>query len=127
MPVKAIVTGILLILMVALLVNFIEYFLPLSVKADMDMLCRSALLRMENAGEMNSGDKGELESGLEKIGLTGIYISDEGLTNVRQGGKLKLHVEGNYTYNRMTSLFRREDVTVRMVYDKRTMSRKLVN
>ena len=51
MPVKAIVTGILLIIMVFLLVNFIEYFLPLSVKADLDMLCRSALLKMENDGQ----------------------------------------------------------------------------
>ncbi len=125
MPVKAIVTGVLLILMVALLVNFVEYFLPLSVKADLDMLCRSALLRMENAGGMSSDDKHALRMELEKRGLTGVVI--DGSLNARQGEELTLRVEGDYTYNRMTSLFKREDVKVRMVYDKRTMSRKLVN
>lgn len=127
MAVKAIVTGILLILMVILMVNFTEYFLPLSVKADLDMLCRSALLRMENAGRMSKDEMDALSLELEKIGLTNINFSDKSLSYVKQGGKLTLRVEGDYTYNRITSLFKREDVTVHMVYDKTTMSRRLVN
>lgn len=127
MAVKAIVTGVLLILMVILMVNFTEYFLPLSVKADLDMLCRSALLRMENAGRMSKDEMDALSLELEKIGLTNINISENSLSYVKQGGKLTLRVEGDYTYNRITSLFKREDVTVHMVYDKTTMSRRLVN
>lgn len=127
MAVKAIVTGVLLILMVILMVNFTEYFLPLSVKADLDMLCRSALLRMENAGRMSKDEMNALETELEKIGLTNINFSENSLSYVKQGGKLTLRVEGDYTYNRITSLFKREDVTVHMVYDKTTMSRRLVN
>lgn len=127
MAVKAIVTGVLLILMVILMVNFTEYFLPLSVKADLDMLCRSALLRMENAGRMSKDEMDALSLELEKIGLTNINFSDKSLSYVKQGGKLTLRVEGDYTYNRITSLFKREDVTVHMVYDKTTMSRRLVN
>lgn len=127
MAVKAIVTGILLILMVILMVNFTEYFLPLSVKADLDMLCRSALLRMENAGRMSNDEMDALSLELKKIGLTNINISENSLSYVKQGGKLTLRVEGDYTYNRITSLFKREDVTVHMVYDKTTMSRRLVN
>lgn len=127
MAVKAIVTGVLLILAVILMVNFTEYFLPLSVKADLDMVCRSALLRMENAGRMSKDEMNALEAELEKIGLTNINFSENSLSYVKQGGKLTLRVEGDYTYNRITSLFKREDVTVHMVYDKTTMSRRLVN
>jgi len=125
MPVKAIVTGILLIIMVFLLVNFIEYFLPLSVKADLDMLCRSALLKMENAGGLSAEDREALRTGLEEKGLTGVVIT--ATSGARQGGMLTLRVEGDYTYSKIQSLLRRENVTVRMVYDKSTMSRKVVN
>lgn len=125
MPVKAIVTGILLIIMVFLLVNFIEYFLPLSVKADLDMICRSALLKMENDGGLSAGDRDTLRAGLEENGLTDIVITAS--SGARQGGMLTLRVEGDYTYSKITSLFRRENVAVRMVYDKSTMSRKVVN
>lgn len=125
MPVKAIVTGILLIIMVFLLVNFIEYFLPLSVKADLDMLCRSALLKMENDGGLSSADKETLRTGLEEKGLTNVDIT--ATSKARQGDMLTLRVEGDYTYSKTTSLFRRENVTVSMVYDKSTMSRKVVN
>lgn len=125
MPIKAIVTGVLLIIMVFLLVNFIEYFLPLSVKADLDMLCRSTLLKMENDGELSSSDMNSLRSGLEENGLTNIVIEPQ--PSVKQDRMLTLHVEGDYIYSKTTSLFRRKDVTVRMVYDKSTMSRKVVN
>jgi hypothetical protein len=125
MPVKAIITGVLLVLMVVLLVSFIEYFLPLSVKADMDMLCRGTLLRMENVGGLRSDEEEALNLELGKIGLTGIDI--DGSPYAKQGRNLNLRVEGYYTYSKLRSLFKREDVTVHMVYDKTTMSRKLVN
>lgn len=125
MPVKAIVSGILLIIMVFLLVNFIEYFLPLSVKADMDMLCRSALLKMENNGGLSTADEETLRTGLEEKGLTNVEIT--ATSKARQGDMLTLLVEGDYTYSKITSLFRRENTTVTMVYNKSTMSRKVVN
>lgn len=54
MPVKPLVTGIMLVLTVILLVYMVEFFIPLSVKADIDMICRNALLNMENAGGLSS-------------------------------------------------------------------------
>ena len=125
MPVKAVVTGIILIIMVTLLVYMMEFFLPLSMKADLDMLCRSTLLRMENAGGLSADERQELRSELENRGLTDVVVT--ATANVRQGSMLTLCVEGDYTYNRLTALFKREDVKLRMVYNKASMSRKVVN
>lgn len=125
MPIKAIVTGIVLIVMVAMLAFMVEFFLPLSMKADLDMLCRSTLLRMENAGGISADEKQELRSNLEEKGLTDVVVT--ATANARQGGMLTLHVEGDYTYNRLTALFKREDTKLRMVYNKASMSRKVVN
>lgn len=125
MAVKPVVTGIILIFTVFLLVYFIEYFIPLSVKADVDMVCRQALLRMENAGGLSDSDRQALRMKLEKRGLTGIVITAS--SGAKQGGLMSLHVEGDYTFSRITSLFMRDDVKHRLVYDKTSMSRKVVN
>jgi len=125
MPVKAIVTGIMLVFVVFLLVYMVEFFIPLSVKADIDMICRNALLNMENAGGLSSEKKHELKTELESKGLTGVVIT--ATENAKQGEKLTLRVEGEYTYSRITSLFGRGSETLRIVYDKSTMSRKVVN
>ena len=125
MPVKAIVAGIVLVIMAIMLVCFVEYFLPLSFKADLDMLCRSTLLRMEDAGGLNTTDRQKLRVELESKGLTDVVIT--ATSTARKGNMLTLHVEGDYTYNKLTALFKREDVKLRMVYNKVSMSRKVVN
>jgi hypothetical protein len=125
MPVKPVLTGIMLVFVIFLLVYMVEFFIPLSVKADIDMICRNALLNMENTGGLSSDKKQELKDELESRGLAGVVIT--ATENARQGEKLELRVEGEYTYSRITSLFGRGDVTLRLVYDKSTMSRKVVN
>ena len=125
MPVKAIVTGIVLVIMVTLLVYMVEYFLPLSMKAELDMLCRSALLQMENSGGLSSDEKQRLRSDLEEKGLEEVVVT--ATSDARQGSMLTLYVEGYYTCNKLTALFRREDIKIRMTYNKSSMSRRVVN
>ncbi len=125
MPARAVVTGVILVIMISLLVYFIEFFLPLSAKADLDIACRDSLLRMENGGGLDSDDRSELQEELEAAGFTNIVIS--AAANARQGEKLTLRVEGDYSWNRLTDLFKRGDRVIRMIYEKTTMSRKVVN
>ena len=125
MPVKPLVTGVMLVLVVFLLVYMVEFFIPLSAKGDIDMLCRNALLQMENGGGLSNSGKLALKSELEGMGLDNVTIS--ATENARQGGLLTLRVEGDYTYNGITGFLSRGEVTLRMVYDKSTMSRKVVN
>ncbi len=125
MPARAVVTGVILVIMVSLLVYFIEFFLPLSVKADFDTACRDSLLRMENGGGLDGGDRSELQEELEAAGFTNIVVN--ATASARQGEQLTLRVEGDYSWNRLTELFKREDRDIRMIYEKTTMSRKVVN
>ena len=125
MPAKAIVTGVILVIMVSLLVYFVEFFLPLSAKADLDIACRDTLLRIENAGGLSESIRDELRGELESAGFTNVVIN--AAASARQGEKLTLRVEGDYSWNRFTDLFRREDRIITMIYEKTTMSRKVVN
>lgn len=125
MPARAVVTGVILVIMLSLSVYLFEFFLPLSAKADFDTACRDSLLRMENGGGLDGGDCGELQDELEAAGFTNIVVN--ATAGARQGEQLTLHVEGDYSWNRLTELFKREDRDIRMIYEKTTMSRKVVN
>lgn len=122
---KVLVSGILLVVMMCILVFIVEFFLPLSVKADMNMLCRNTLLKMEADGGLSEAERLELQAGLEKRGLEAVAVS--GTPYARQGEKLTLHVEAVYRYSRLASLFVRSETDQAMAYDRVSMSRKVVN
>lgn len=125
MPSKVLVSGILMVVTVCMLVFVVEFFLPLSVKADMNMLCRNTLLKMEVQGGLAESERQGLENELRNKGFSGISVS--GTANVKQGGRLNLHVEADYRFNRLAALFSRADSVQHMGYDKVSMSRRVVN
>lgn len=125
MPSKVVVSGILLVITVCIAVFVVEFFLPLSVKSDMNALCRNTLLKMEMEGGMSQEEKLRLQSDLEKRGLTVISVS--GTPYARQGERLTLHVEATLRYSRLTSLFKRTDAVCFMGYDRVSVSRRVVN
>lgn len=125
MPSKVLVSGILMIVTVCFLVFIVEFFLPLSVKADMNMLCRNTLLKMEVEGGLAENERLGLQNELQNIGFDGISVTGTGYA--KQGGRLNLHVEADYRFNRLSTLFNRTDNIQHMGYDKVSMSRRVVN
>ena len=125
MPSRVIVTGIILVIIVAMLVFAVEFFLPLSIKSDMNILCRRTLLKMETAGGLTENDRHELVTDLQDKGFLNITAS--GTQSAKQGEILNLHVEVQYNHSKLTMLFSREAQSLRMVYDKSSLSRKVVN
>jgi len=125
MPAKAVVTGVVLIIMVMLLVYMVELFLPLSKKAELDMLCRNTLLKMESNGGLSPADSMALRSELEKKGLVNVEVTATAAAG--RGDLLTLSVEGDYTFSKLDGLFRRSDTTIHMVYNKFSVSRKVIN
>lgn len=125
MPARVIVTGIVLIAIISVMVFAIEFFLPLSAKSDMNILCRNTLLKMETAGGLTEQDRLELQASLQAKGFLNISVS--GTQNARQGGDLNLHVEVEYSCSKLTALLNRKKELLSMVYDKSSLSRKVVN
>ena len=125
MPVRVIVTGIILLIMVSMLVFTVEYFLPLSVKSDMNILCRNTLLDMETSGGLIEQDKLRLQTELLGIGLVNVIVTGAG--SARYGESLNLRVEADYAYNRLSSLLSRINAVQHMRYDKTSISRRVVN
>jgi len=125
MAAKIVVFAIALIFMVSMLVFCTEFFLPISIKADADMICRGVLLEMENAGGLSEDGAEKLCERLEEIGLTDVKVT--ATENAMRGDKLTLKVEAVYTYSKLTAPLKREDTSVRIVYDKTAISRKVVN
>mgnify|MGYP005841692065 CR=1 FL=1 len=125
MPSRVVVSGVILVVIVALLAFTVEFFLPLSAKTDMNMLCRRAMLRMEVEGGMSEEIENDLISGLMEKGFDGINI--DGTDMAKQGEDIRLVVEADYIYSKLTGLFTRTDMRQRMVYGKTSVARKVVN
>lgn len=125
MPSKVVISGIMMIVTVCVLVFVVEFFLPLAVKADMNVLCRNTLLKMEAEGGLAENERLGLQTELQDKGFEGISVS--GTSSAKQGELLNLHVEADYRFNRLAALFSREDTVQHMGYDKVSMSRRVVN
>lgn len=125
MPDRGVVYGILFVFTIALLVIMVELFIPVSAKIEMNIDCRKSLLKMEVEGGLSQAEKSDLEARLVQRGMTNIAIT--GSADARQGALLNLKVEGDYVYSKFINLFSREDATQHMVYDKTSISRKVVN
>lgn len=125
MPSKVVVSAITFILMITFLVFIVEFFVPLSVKAEMNIICRSTLLKMEIEGGLKGVDRDDLLLRMRDKGFINVIV--EGTSQSKQGGKLELRVEADYRYNKLKGLFLRSYVTQHMVYKKSTIARKVIN
>lgn len=125
MAAKAIVSGFMLVIAVVLLVFAVECFVPLSAKTDMNACCRKALLIMEMKGGLPSKARADLISELEGRGFTDVGVSAS--DGAKQGEEIRLRVEADYTYSKLSGVFARSETTQRMVYDRSSVSRKVAN
>lgn len=125
MPARVIVTGVILIIMVVMMAFVVEFFLPLSIKSEMNSICRNTLLEMEVKGGLLEKEKTELQEKLQDKGLINITVT--GTSSAKQGEPLNLHVEADYQANVFIDLFIRMKQIQHMSYDKTTMSRKVIN
>ncbi len=125
MPHRIVVFGVLTVVVIALVVMLVESFLPLSFKIEMNIECRKSLLEMESAGGLDNIGLNSLEERLSEKGFYNISITAP--ENAKQGDEIRLKVEADYKYSKFQSVFSRQDVVSHLIYDKTTMSRKVIN
>lgn len=125
MAARVVVAGVILVIIVAMLVFTVQFFLPLSAKTDMNICCRNAMLRMEIEGGLSAGTETQLRSDLSARGFVNIQVY--GTTAAKQGEEISLHVEADYAYSKLEGLFARRAITQSMTYSKKSVARKVVN
>lgn len=125
MPSKALIFGIAFVLLIAIFVFMIEIFLPISAKNDLNTICRKALLKMEIDSGLTSIVRDELITNLYGKGFESVVV--QGTENAKFGQDITLLVEAEYIYSKLRSILARENITQKMVYNKTTIARKVVN
>ena len=125
MPVKAVVFAILMVIMICIAVSLVEMVIPLSARAEMNTQCRRTLLNMEVQGGLTSDEKTSLEKILNEVGFSSISIS--GTETAKFGDEMFLKVEAKYCYSRLMGLFSRNETEQKMMYERISVSRKVVN
>lgn len=113
------------ILLVALTISFLEYFVPISANFQFRTECRKTLLQMEEKNQLTTSMRTELQSSLTSKDF--IIVSISVPHTAKRGEKLNLKVVIDYKYSKLTGIFKREEVTQRMEYNKYTIARKVLN
>lgn len=113
------------ILIAALAISFIEYFVPISANFQFRAECRKTLLQMEEKNQLTAAMRTELQNILASKKFTVVSISNP--HTAKRGENLNLKVITDYKYSKLTGIFKREEVTQRMEYDKYTVARKVLN
>lgn len=122
---RVIVLGLILVVFITVLVYMVEFFIPLSAKADMNTCCRNTLFKMEIMGGLSADDKADLQNELEGKGFSNVIIN--GTYFAKHGEEITLHVEAEYTYSKLGGLFIRRNTSQQMAYKKTSIARKVVN
>ena len=125
MPSKVVVSGVVLVILAAFIVFIVEFFVPVSMKYDMNAFCRKAIIKMETEGGLSAEAKAELIEKMSNRGFKNITVT--GSAYAKYGEEMNLHVEADAEFNRLISLFGRASSVHRMVYDKTFIARKVVN
>lgn len=114
-----------LALVLSLVLFFTEYFIPLSANFQFRAECRKILLEMEEKNELTASMRNELQKALTDKNFTVISISAP--HTAKRGEFLNLKVVADYKYSKVKGIFKREEITQRMEYDKYTVARKVLN
>jgi hypothetical protein len=125
MPAKIAVTGIILVCFLALVVYMVELFIPISAGSDFKTECRNTLLKMELEGGLSAAAEEELKNRLILRGMSSMTI--DGTESASLGEDLILSVQAEYRYSSISGIFAREDRLQKFRYDKRSISRVVVN
>jgi len=79
-------------------------------------------------GGLSYADELEVETELKKMGFSNIVIDATSITeSAKQGEEISLHVTADYAYSKLTGLFKRSKIEQRMVYNRVSIARKVVN
>lgn len=127
MPGKLIVFAITFVIIISLVVGVIWTFVPVQMKNVMDAECRGTLLKMESDNGLTLSEKDKLRSRLVQKGFDVISINGTAPEIAKKGDMLNLIVEVDYKYRTFDGLFSTKGVTRRMVYDRTTIARRVVN
>jgi len=125
MPSRVVVFGFIMVLAITVFVCMVEFFVPLSAKSDMNIRCRNTLIKMEIQGGLSQEERTKLLDELGEKGFRNTIV--EGTPYAKQGDEITLQVEADYSSSRLTGLLVRRNETYRMVYNKTSTARRIIN
>jgi len=103
-----------------------EFFLPLQLKLSVYEVCRPYLYQLEAKGSLEEDQLEAMVSSLEAKGLVNVRVTVD-QTGLQFGDELLFNVEGDYIYQPMVSLFKRQGDLIHYAYKKRIKIRRIVN
>lgn len=122
---RTVSTGFILIVLAAILMASVQFFVPLSAKSDFDSLCRAAMIKVESEGKLTEETRAILYCRLQERGFKDVEIS--GPESSQYGDFISLDVKASYQYHSLTKIFLAEVKNIDLAFNKSSISRRIVN
>lgn len=123
---QVLIMGVVLVIVFALFVVLFDMIMPLVVKGQFDDVCRTYLLLSEAQNGLEYAEIEKLTLELEQIGIGDLELSYRKKHEVVRGGIHAFEVLGIYRYDKMQTLFKREQVELVFKFKRDFIARKIV-
>lgn len=127
MEISSVLTMSIVIVLLTLMIVFsMELLIPIQVKFEMNGICRGYIYKLESNGFLTDDENQALIEALENIGLENIDIDVES-QGLRYGDQVVVSISGEYSNNRLVSLYKRDDQQLLLSYKRIYFVRKIKN
>lgn len=117
-PGNLVVLALVLVFLFMFVVGNSEYSLPFFQRIKFDNVCNKYLAIIQAQGGLNSTDRNDLTSELEKIGFKNVSITAP--TKLAWNSEAILRIEADYTFKVTKGNLSKEDKIIRAMYENKT-------
>lgn len=117
-PGNLVILALVVVFLFMFAIGNIEYSLPFFQRIKFDNVCNKYLAIIQAEGGLNTVDRDNLISELDKIGFTNVSITAP--TKLAWNSEAVLRIEADYTFKRVKGDLSKDAKTIRAVYENKT-------
>lgn len=121
------VTGVVLIILVIIITFMLEFFIPINKKIEFDRICSQYVFICDQNNGLTLDQKEALVDELQIHGFENIVYQIPALNEKAFNEQYLFHVQGDYDFKQLISLFSRQKKRITMEYDYNLINRKVIN
>lgn len=124
---QVIVAGIVIIIVISICLVFFDFLMPLYVKQQFENVCRTYVLIAESENGLSTEKRNQLKDKILSLGVEEVVVTAQNINVVKRNEAIQIKVEGHYSVNGITTLFKRENKTMPFKFESEVYARRVVN
>lgn len=124
---KALLTCICIVLALFFVVMIVDYFVLLHMNVEFKFYCQRIFWKCEQEVGISSTERQEVIEELSRKGFNGIVVTAPDKGSVSKGEKIEFSIAASHEVSRWEGLFVKVTEQQKFLYERETISRRIVN